>query len=501
MKNSYLRQTAAAAALLAAQPALADVTAEDAWGNLQSMIAGMNATIANQSSTRTGDTLSVSGIVYTFEFPEGSMTGNIEGLSFRERGDGTVRVTLDGAYTLALDMAPENDEAVKANMSFEMPGLEMIASGVPQAVNWDYSADEVIGTMESLEVDGEPIDGRLDFHMGPSTGKYSVTEGDTPTFTSTLEAESLTIDGDFIDPDDAGTAVAFNASYTGLSTSSAGNSSSMMSMSDPESFLGGDAVISGSYAHAGSSLKLDVQSVDEGDMAVAWNTGSGSVDFALDGEGVTYDMTGTGLSVSATGSAIPLPEVSAAMEEFDARLKMPLKKSDTATDVALLLNLGGLTVSEMLWSMVDPSGGLPHDPATLFVSITGKMRLMADLDDEAMVNAPGPLVAFENLDLDGLTVSVAGAELTGTGGFDFTGAPAGTLPGMPGVSGLIDLRLEGANALLDKLGDPRADARGHGGDGADDVGHGRARHGRRRAGIADRIRRPTGSDLGQRQPG
>lgn len=62
--------------------------------------------------------------------------------------------------------------------------------------------------------------------------------------------------------------------------------------------------------------------------------------------------------------------------------------------------------------------------------------------------APGELNA---LSVNALEVSVAGAELTGTGDFTFNNDDLETYDGMPAPSGEANLKLVGANTLLDTL--------------------------------------------------
>ncbi|KZY37515.1 hypothetical protein A3731_41755 [Roseovarius sp. HI0049] len=61
---------------------------------------------------------------------------------------------------------------------------------------------------------------------------------------------------------------------------------------------------------------------------------------------------------------------------------------------------------------------------------------------------PGEL---NSLDLNSLTVSAAGAELTGDGSFTFDNSDMTTFEGMPAPTGSVNLMLVGGNALLDKL--------------------------------------------------
>ena len=62
--------------------------------------------------------------------------------------------------------------------------------------------------------------------------------------------------------------------------------------------------------------------------------------------------------------------------------------------------------------------------------------------------APGLL---NSLNLNQLSVKLAGAELTGAGAFTFDNSDMTTFPGTPLPTGKIDLKAVGLNALIDKL--------------------------------------------------
>jgi hypothetical protein len=50
-----------------------------------------------------------------------------------------------------------------------------------------------------------------------------------------------------------------------------------------------------------------------------------------------------------------------------------------------------------------------------------------------------------------VNVAIAGAELNGTGAFTFDNADLVTWGGMPAPEGTVDISLDGANGLMDKL--------------------------------------------------
>ena len=112
-------------------------------------------------------------------------------------------------------------------------------------------------------------------------------------------------------------------------------------------------------------------------------------------------------------------------------------------------------MSDMLSSIFDPSGTLPHDPATILVDLNGKMRVLVDMFDpnieEIMMTTDSPPAELHAVTLNNLLVSAAGAELSGAGDFSFDNNDLVTYGGMPAPSGAIDLKLVGANGLMDKL--------------------------------------------------
>ena len=100
------------------------------------------------------------------------------------------------------------------------------------------------------------------------------------------------------------------------------------------------------------------------------------------------------VAVSAMSSPeIPFPELKLGYDEAAFNLVIPVSKSDQPADFALLTRLVGFTISDEIWGMVDPTGALPHDPATVIVDTKGKATLTADLMDTAEMEAAGDATA------------------------------------------------------------------------------------------------------------
>jgi hypothetical protein len=175
----------------------------------------------------------------------------------------------------------------------------------------------------------------------------------------------------------------------------------------------------------------------------------GSFQFALDAAKML--LAGGGKNVSATLSSadLPFPEVKVSYAESGFNLTLPLTKGDAPQDFSFLTKVVDLQISEEIWAMLDPTGALPHDPATLVIDTTGTALLKADL----MASAEGatPDAELHSLNVNDLTARIAGAELTGTGAFTFDNTDLTTFEGMPAPTGKMELKLVGGNGLLDAL--------------------------------------------------
>jgi hypothetical protein len=66
-------------------------------------------------------------------------------------------------------------------------------------------------------------------------------------------------------------------------------------------------------------------------------------------------------------------------------------------------------------------------------------------------DAETPAVLY-GLTVNDVTLSIAGAEITGKGGFTFDNTDLVTFDGLPAPTGAIDFDLYGVNGLLDTLG-------------------------------------------------
>ena len=181
-------------------------------------------------------------------------------------------------------------------------------------------------------------------------------------------------------------------------------------------------------------------------------TSIGSVEtrFAMKAAQMDYDLSAKALKFSAAVPDMPVPEGSVDLTELAVTFAMPLTASDKPAPFNLLLKIVDLDVVEALWAQIDPTGQLPHDPATLILNTKGTATLTQDLADESVMDGAPPGL-LNSLDLTQLLIRLAGAEVTALGGFTFDNSDTTTFPGMPLPTGKLDIKALGLNALADKL--------------------------------------------------
>ena len=432
--------------------AQADVTGAEVWENWKSAATGMGQVLTPGSVTLAGDTLTISDLQISMTAPEVDLSGTIAMVEFRDRDDGTVAVTFSPSYQMTIKAAPADDEAVDMVIEVNQSGMTMIASGGDGEFAYDFLAPEMTVNLVSVVVDGEPADVSASGILSGMNGNYTMTEGDTPIVSSRLTVENLAIDIAATEPDDGGGSFTMNISIADIASDSTAALTPMIASDNLSAMIAAGFAVTGSFTHGAADYELDF--VDGPDtFQLASSAEGGALDLVMDDEALGYSIANSGLSVVFSGSDIPLPEIAFELGEIGFDFLMPSTVSDKPTEFGLGITLADLSVSEMIWGMVDMTGALPHDPATLIVDLSGNMNWLIDFFDPAVAENMGDEVPAELRDvaLNELTLSVAGAELTGTGDFTFDNSDLETFDGLPAPTGAIDLKLVGGNGLLDAL--------------------------------------------------
>jgi hypothetical protein len=334
-------------------------------------------------------------------------------------------------------------------------GLELLVSGEPGNMTYTYSAAQLSLSLTEFEIDGTPVprdEARFELILDDVGGSTVAVTTSGTDLTQNVQAAAARYDFAFNDPESDDAALV-SGSMDGLFVSSATVLPEGFDPNDPQSLAAGGFSAEGSLGYTGGEMQF-AATEEAGTTSGTTSTGSVRLDFAMDSSRLRYDIRATEQAFSLSGPELPLP-VDVSMAESAFRITAPIAEADAPQDMAFGLTLGGFEMSDLLWNIFDPGAALPRDPATIALDLTGKVTPFMNLFDpeqmaalDATGEVPGELNA---LTLNNLTVEAAGAKLGGSGSFTFDNDDLQTFGGFPRPNGEVNLTLDGANALIDKL--------------------------------------------------
>ena len=451
---------AATAFLITASAAQADITPGEAWQDWKDYMAAFGYEVT-ASEAMSGDTLTVRDVSMRIDAPEEDVAVSVTlgEMSFTGISDGSVAVTIPAR--LPVTMIVTGAEAYEVETSFDTVDFEMTVSGDPDDSRAVYSASSMKMALQDVAVEGmslaEMPDGApfrdVSIQMRDVTGVTTTTLGDARKMDQRISTGAWSYLVDVVDPENAQGSIRIEGGSESLKMTGVSVMPQGADMNDMSAKLKAGFAVDGGYEFGPGSMQFRF---DEGGSVTEGRTTSqgGDMRVVMDQSRLTYGGGTNGLSFEIAGGDIPFP-VAADMARYGFELMMPVMQSETPQDFGLEVVLADFTMSEFIWALFDPAGQLPRDPATIDVDLSGTARLFVDLLDTDQVEAveteeaiPGEL---NSLSIDTLTVSAAGAVLTGTGAVEMDNEDLTTYDGFPKPVGTVSLNLSGANALLDTL--------------------------------------------------
>ena len=460
MSAFFRRPAVSATALLvglAAGPALADVTAQQVWDDWKAQMAVYGETgITVGSESYENGVLTVTDLGFNVVEEDGSTaTGTLAEIVMTENGDGTVTLTTSEEWPITITApadAEAGTEASEVALAIRHTGLAMTVSGESGAMTYDLSAGRYAIELDSVTEAGAEVPAEALLAFNDVSGSYTSTVvGEMRDVAYDLAAASMDLLVDATNPDD-GSQFMLSGKVDGVATQ-ATMTMPTAPATDPEAMMQNGLAFDGGYTTQGGSYIFEFAEAEGGPTNGTFTTEGSTFDMAASKDAISYASSATGVALEATSAAMPLP-LTLSMAEFGVNLEMPLTKTEAPAPWAMGVNMTGLDLDDQIWSMFDPSGMLPHDPATVVLDLTGTAKLLFDLMDpaqaEAMAAAPMP-AQVESVNLNELNIAFGGASVTGSGAVTLDNTDMTTLPGMPKPTGAIDLQLTGVNGLMDAL--------------------------------------------------
>ena len=477
------RPLALLAALLAGGPALAAPEAADVWADIRDGLAAQGYEIAVADESIGDDAVRARGLVLTQETRGEALdergrtvpsTTRIEmtlpEVELAERpGQEDVALRLPAEVPIRIVTTAEGADPVTVAGRLRTEALEMSVAEAPGGLRYAYAAEAAVLLFD--EIEGEAggdlaIEARLEGLDGQTlTGA----EAGARTGTQSQRADRLTLEVTFDDADPMG-AGAFDVAFAMADIAATGRTVTPdgADLSAPAAVVRGGGALEGSIVYGATRLEAAL-SGPGGQFDATTSSDGGEMRVSLGEAGIAYALSTTGSRVSLRGGMLPVPELSYAIESTAVDLSFPLVAGEAAQPFALAVALTRLALDDGLWSLFDPGAVLPRDPASLDLSVTGTAVVPEDLiappaedtgaGPEAAPDAEpgaGPDAGPEppslaTIEVERLSLDVAGARLDASGAFEAAEDGEAAVPGLPPLAGTLQVDLTGAEALLDGL--------------------------------------------------
>ena len=457
MSVYFMRNCGAALVLaISSHGAWADLTARDVWSDWRGYITDFGYEFTG-TETMVGNTLKISDMGFSVTIPEEGMTTtySLAEMSLVENSDGTVNITVPATQLMTIAVQVEDEQDVEIGIDYSQTGLSMVVSGKPGDMTYNFSAADLTLALASLVVDQIPMpsDAANAFvSFNNMSGSATMNVAGMRFHTGKMTASDVSFEFAAKDTDGGGM---FKASgkTNDVDFSSAVKMPLNVRNSDVQAMLKSGFEFESTFGYGISEFAV-MGSGDGADFSANGSLDSGAFQITVDQSKLAYDVHSNGLAVSAATSDLPFP-LSFELAKYGLRLGIPMANSTSLQDFALGLTLQDLSMADHLWSMIDPAGNLPHDPATVAVDLSGKTRVLVDFlspdIEETMQNLDHPPAEVHALTIKEFLVSALGARLSGIGDFTFDNDDLATFDGLPAPTGSVSLDLVGANGLLDKL--------------------------------------------------
>ena len=451
MKLTGLFGSTALCGLLATTGAQA-MTAAEVWKNWKDFATSTGQTVTTASEEMDGDTLVVSEATFVSSDSTAEITVEIDEVRFKELGDGSVEVTMSPSYPITVDGTGSDGTENSMELTVTQTNLRTIASGTPDNVSYAITSDAIAVTTASVMEDGKAIPVNVAVTMNGAGGSYVMGphSGDLANLTSTFNATSMAVEV-HADDQKIGSKVDLSASIGAFATVMNGTfGAALLEIENPADAVKAGLAVDFGITYGPVAYAMDVME-NGSPTKINGKSDGGALGFALDKTRMAFKGGGKGVQVKVSGAEIPFPEVMIAYAESAFDFSVPVSASPDPQNFKLVARLIGVTVSDEIWAMVDPTASIPRDPVTVIVDTKGTARLDADIMNDAAMNSGTPPGQLQSLDIPALQLTIGGAEFTGKGAFTFDNTDMTTFDGVPAPTGTIDLKLVGGNGLLDKL--------------------------------------------------
>ncbi|MEM9797201.1 MAG: hypothetical protein AAF919_11970 [Pseudomonadota bacterium] len=428
---------AAAVLLSSASTAWADLSAPAIWADWQQYYSSLGGTLSAEAEDYADGTLTLTDISASFEIAGQTSAAQYGSIALEEQADGSVRILLperlEGSSTTTVDGETITQDFVVTQQDLNI----IVREDGPEGRVYDMAGAQVVYEVSGLSSGADTPPATVTVTMeGLSAETSSRPEGVLTVFDQDGTLETMTLGVVVQDQIDL-TYILSDMTADGSATIETGEGNFLQP--------GSQSAVSSTLTHSGGTLEMTGVS-PQGPFQINGGSDGGRIAVSMDAEQLTYDLASEQSRMNMTLPAFPAP-VALTLGSAETNLTFPISSGPEPKPYALRLAYEELALDDTIWSIFDPTGQLPRDPATLVIDLDGTADVAVDFfDPQAFENLQGPPLMPQSMAINTLNLALAGAALTGSGDLSFTSNGLAPQP-----VGTIELALDGGFALLDGL--------------------------------------------------
>ncbi|MBE9475902.1 MAG: DUF2125 domain-containing protein, partial [Proteobacteria bacterium] len=153
---------------------------------------------------------------------------------------------------------------------------------------------------------------------------------------------------------------------------------------------------------------------------------------------IAYDVNVAGMGLS---------QMQLSLSNSIVKLFVPLDNVDESKPAGAKIALSGLTLSDQVWAMFDPTAALPRDEINLDIDLSASLRWLKKIAEVDVSNTDQePPLVMDSAEIKSLNLTIAGAELQTTGSVLVDNSQFPPVP-----EGTVNISLKGVQGLIGKL--------------------------------------------------
>ncbi|MEX0302918.1 MAG: hypothetical protein AB3N24_10875, partial [Leisingera sp.] len=392
-----LKNSASAAALLlfTGTSAFADITAADIWDSYQAVADAIGAELSGDLQTDRSQAVIEDGKI-RLVLPQGAATVEISlpEQRFTNNTDGTVSVHLNEAESYLFVLTPKTGAAVSGEMLIRYKDAETTASGTPGDITFDFKVAESSAELRGIDFaqfKGSGIS-NLEVHAAGSgdTGTFRLVTGET--IELSVQRSIGTLGYTTTLQDTLGSTQNTKASMSGMETKLEATlprgGMSLLNLSQAMA----DGLKFGVQSTAGEGASTTEATLPESREVVSQSMTYGAIEASAsaDADGIAMAQKIDGIAFNMQLPAPMALPIALAMDTLETSMAAPVSQDSAPQDFSLQFRLGGLSLDDGIWSLIDPATVLPRDPATVAASFKGETTLLQNLLDFTALMAMKP---------------------------------------------------------------------------------------------------------------